>query len=479
MNVVKKLGLLIGAGLVALTTSADTFNLPVKEIDGKQFYIYKVEKKNTVYGLTRQFNISREDLMKYNPQLVDGLRADDTLYIPVATANATDPATDPAPVTAPVRTPAPAPVPAPAPEPKPAPAINNNNDDEEKADTLQLAVVLPFMLEQTAVTRDMDKQLNFYRGLILGLQGSKSAPVSLVAYDTEGSVAKVDSLIGAGAFAGMDFIVAPGDSLSLQSLVQYADTTDAQVVNFFAVKNPLHNNHSSMIQANIPHQQMYARAIEAFAKSARKEKVIFLNATDIPADKNSFTTALRNRLIAEGVPYEQIDFEGKLTAEQLAPFADERAYAFIPTASSREALMRILAPLCELQGTKATGSMRLLGYPEWVIIRGDLRQQLHQLNTSVYSRFNINLDTPKAKIMSTLYEKTYGVPLDTSMPNTSLMGYDLAGWLLSVAANELETPFEGLQNAFHILPVDNGGAVNAALYIINFTPGNGLSSIVL
>ncbi len=469
MNVVKKLGLLMTTGAVALAALADTFDLPVKEIDGKRFYVYKVEKKNTVYGLSKRFNISREELMKYNPRLVDGLRADDVLYIPVEADSST-----PEPVVAPVRNPAPTPRPQRLPEPTPA-----ADSSDEQPDTLRLAVVLPFMLEQTAMTKDMEKQLNFYRGLILGLQGSKSAPVSLVAYDSEGSATRVDSLIGAGAFAGVDFIVAPSDSLSLQSLVQYADTTDAQVVNFFAVKNPLHKTHSSMIQANIPHDQMYARAIEAFAKSARKGKVIILNATDIPADKKSFVTSLRNRLVTEGVPYEQIDFEGKLTPEQLAAFADERDYAFIPTASSRDALVRVLASLCELQGTKAGGSVRLLGYPEWVMLRGELREQLHQLNTSVYSRFNINLDTPKAKVMSALYEKTYGVPLDSSLPHTSLMGYDLAGWLLSVTANELETPFEGLQNAFHIVPVNDGGAVNTSLYIINFMPGNGLNSVVL
>ena len=53
---------------------------PVQE-DGKFIY-HVVKPKETVYRITKKYNISNADLMKYNPELKDGLKAGMTLRIP-------------------------------------------------------------------------------------------------------------------------------------------------------------------------------------------------------------------------------------------------------------------------------------------------------------------------------------------------------------------------------------------------------------
>ena len=46
------------------------------------FYYHKVEKRQTLYSLSRQYGVAQEDVIKYNPQTASGLRDGDVLRIP-------------------------------------------------------------------------------------------------------------------------------------------------------------------------------------------------------------------------------------------------------------------------------------------------------------------------------------------------------------------------------------------------------------
>src|SRR5690349_15877771 len=54
----------------------------VQWIKGNKYYVYKVEKGETVYSITKRFNVTEEDLLKNNPDLKDGLKNKMQLLIP-------------------------------------------------------------------------------------------------------------------------------------------------------------------------------------------------------------------------------------------------------------------------------------------------------------------------------------------------------------------------------------------------------------
>lgn len=58
-------------------------NLPVREIGNTKYYYRKVEKKETLYGISKELGISSETIIKYNPSAKDGLKKDQWLYFPV------------------------------------------------------------------------------------------------------------------------------------------------------------------------------------------------------------------------------------------------------------------------------------------------------------------------------------------------------------------------------------------------------------
>ncbi|MBD80826.1 MAG: hypothetical protein CL840_18060 [Crocinitomicaceae bacterium] len=66
------------------TVYAQQFNAKqVQLIEGKTYYLHKVEKGNTLYSLSKMYSIKTKDLIKENPQLEEGLKIGQVIRIPI------------------------------------------------------------------------------------------------------------------------------------------------------------------------------------------------------------------------------------------------------------------------------------------------------------------------------------------------------------------------------------------------------------
>ena len=63
--------------------SANKYNLPTETIGNSTFYCYKVKAKETLYSISTKLGISQEEIINYNPSVVDGLKKDYVLFLPV------------------------------------------------------------------------------------------------------------------------------------------------------------------------------------------------------------------------------------------------------------------------------------------------------------------------------------------------------------------------------------------------------------
>ncbi len=68
---------------IVLMAAAQVSDLPRKTMNGKEYYVYKVSKGEGFYSISKKFDISEEDIIKYNPAAKNGLKRDQVLFIPV------------------------------------------------------------------------------------------------------------------------------------------------------------------------------------------------------------------------------------------------------------------------------------------------------------------------------------------------------------------------------------------------------------
>ena len=70
--------------IIAGNTNAQQFNQKqVQLIDGKTYYLHKIEKGNTLYSLSKMYSVKIKDLIGENPQLEEGLKIGQVIRIPV------------------------------------------------------------------------------------------------------------------------------------------------------------------------------------------------------------------------------------------------------------------------------------------------------------------------------------------------------------------------------------------------------------
>ncbi len=78
---------LITIGFLAFLNTQHTvaqLNLPIRSIGGKEYYYRQIKNKETIYGISKELGVSKEDIIKYNPSVANGLKKDQTIYFPVS-----------------------------------------------------------------------------------------------------------------------------------------------------------------------------------------------------------------------------------------------------------------------------------------------------------------------------------------------------------------------------------------------------------
>ncbi|MCM1332836.1 MAG: LysM peptidoglycan-binding domain-containing protein [Bacteroides sp.] len=467
-----------------------------------------VEKGETIYGISRHYGISEEELIAANPQIASGLKTGILLNIPSANTSATAASaqTVPAPVATPVPQEQSAPVPQ-EPEIRNGIFISDSNTQtpeatetentdaeeatEEDADAdspVKIAVILPFMLNESNQDKQTQLYTEFFKGMLLAADSLKNNKTEIIidAYDSANSIDTVRNIISRPEFAGTDIIIVPDNDQQLSMLASYADTTSATILNIFAVKNTDYVNNPRIMQANIPHSQMYQQAVKSFIEEFDGYTPVILSSEEGKHDKEEFVNLLKYSLNKTGKNFETINYSGYLKSSDLSSLKSDGHYVFVPVSGSVSEFNHVISALKNYRESSTDfNSIRLFGYPEWITFRGDALENLHTMNATVYSRFFNDESDSRSKRINEKYTSVYGSPMMAAVPVQGILGFDTGFFLLSAIDNDIEildgnTFHNGIQSGFHFVKQDDAkGKVNDLLYFVNFRPSGLIDKRVL
>lgn len=231
------------------------------------------------------------------------------------------------------------------------------------------------------------------------------------------------------------------------------------------------------MQTNVPHNVMYDKGSDYYLSSFPGVTPVILNRTDGLKDKQEFINLLKGKCNSQGRDFVEISFEGNLSADDLSALNGESSYAFIPMSSKSDELARVMPALSTFKTQNmTTGSLRLWGYPEWLVLRGDMLDKIHQFDSYVFSRFCTQASDPDVDKLNSQFAKWFGSEMADLVPRQGTYGFDLGAYLIAALnANNGDfsryTPsYDGIQNAFNFMSVPGGGWLNNEMFIINYTP---------
>lgn len=421
---------------------------------------YIVKKKETLYSIAVAHGITVAELEAANPGTTS-LKAGQLLSIPVRKAKSES--DTPVPLTTTGET-------ADTQTAEPAEETSGTLETPREA---SIAILLPFMLDEETPSKSAQRYTEFYKGFLLGVDSLRAgkSPIHISTYDTEGSVVRVKEIIENPEFKKHTAIIAPDNTAQLAILAEYGKNNAAKVLNTFVIRDESYLTNPAVIQGNLPSHLMYKKAVEALVQRLRHSTPVFYSIKESASDKKEFIAELRAALATEGISFTEIETDGALTPADLAALQPDGNYTFIPLSSRQADLNKLMPGLIEWRDREENPIVRLFGYPEWTMFRGETLSNMHNLNTTVYSRFYSDYEDERAGELESKFNLWYGSEMESAVPRQGLMGFDAAMFLIPYVT-EGTALYDGIQNGYRIAPAAaDGGLYNDMLYFITFRPG--------
>lgn len=350
---------------------------------------------------------------------------------------------------------------------------------------VNVALMLPLMLNQSQQPKKAQLYTEFYKGFLLAVDTMRrcGTPINVSVFDTEGSAMRVGALLRDSSLTAAGVIIAPDDETQLSMLGNFARVKGLNVLNLFVVKDTTYRSNPSMMQGNIPHSMMYDKAITGLLRNCGEYTPVIVSHSESPDDKAEFVTALKHRMDMEGRQYHQVTFDNVLRLNDLSQLDQDGRYVFIPVSGRQVELNRLTGAISEFrEKSSQSDPVRIFGYPEWITFRGETLVNMHKLNTVVFSRFYTVPDDPAMRGVDESFQRWYGEPMANYVPRQGTFGYDTGLFVINwLRSQQSETPAShvGLQNGFNFIRVPEGGWVNDQLYLINFRPSGLIDKISL
>lgn len=200
------------------------------------FIEYRVPQRQTIYSIIREFNVSLDQLERLNPELREGLKAGQILKIPVDYTPETHPPFVMDPDETPKRT---------------APKVVVSDpwcNDPELKNHYNVALLIPLYLDNINEEGEIDDMLKersfsyleYYEGIMIALDSIRDmgADIRLTVYDVTDSEVKARNAIWQPEMARMDLIIGPFFDNVFKVVADYAKDKNIPIVAPFQADNP-------------------------------------------------------------------------------------------------------------------------------------------------------------------------------------------------------------------------------------------------
>ena len=427
--------------------------------------MHKVERKETIFSISREYGITEEELIAANPELKKGkLKKGTFLFIPYGKNEKQAQQQE---TTTPVK------------ELTNEEAFSQNEELKKDIKTIKAAVLLPFMAGSTTNQDEQLRMVEDYEGFLMAVDSLKKQGVSidLYTYDTKGKTATTNNILAKKEMKEMDIIFGPANTQDMDALASFADKNDIRLVVPFAPKVDEVFKNPHIYQVNTPQSYLYSEVYEHFTRKFGDCKVIFLNASNGDREKDDFIKGLKSELRNDGISYRDFTVTGNFY--ELTTVMDTlKNNVFIPTSGKSTALVKILPQLTQIRREMPHYNMNLFGYPEWQTYTNDYLASFYEIDTYFYSSFYTNNLFPAAVNFTHSYRRWYSKDMANIYPKYGMLGYDTGYFFLkglSKYGNKMEENLSSIQvtpiqTGFKFERVNNwGGFINRKVFFVHFS----------
>ncbi len=331
--------------------------------------------------------------------------------------------------------------------------FDENKKKSEHFKRIKAAVVLPFF---NVSKNESARMVEYYEGLLMAIDSLKrtGTSIDLYTYDSGPGNNNIAPLLNKSEMKKMDIIFGPAFQQHITPLANFARKNDIRLVIPFTSKDNTVFQNPSVYQINTPQSYLYSEVYDHFLRIFPNANVIFIEASAGTQEKKSFIKGLKDELRNHSIVTKELKEDAPIESFKAVLQAD-KANVFIPTSGSNLTLTKILPQLTLLVREQTESDIHLFGYPEWQTYTEDHLDAFFELDTYFYSSFYTNNLLPAAIQFTKNYRKWYGKDMGERYPKYGMLGFD-TGYFFLKGLSEYGTDFEKNMNHLNLLSIQTG-----------------------
>ena len=421
--------------------------------------IYKVKKKDTVYGIAKKYNITPEELMKANPAIPQAdykLKKGEELFIPypVKTASATAAST----------------------------AKDTKKVEAKKSSALRVGIMLPLHDEDG----DGRRMVEYYRGFLMACDSLRTKGIStdVYAWNVTADADIRMTLLDDNA-KKCDMIFGPLYTSQLKMLGDFCRANDIKLIVPFSISGNEVEANPHIYQVYQSAEVLNERAIKAFMERFPDCHPVFIDCNDTTSNKGSFTFGLRKQLEAKGIAYSITNLKSSEAYFAKAFSTSKRNVVILNTGRSPQ-LNVAFAKLDGLCATNPGIRVSMFGYTEWLMYTRVYLNYFYKYDTYIPTTFYYNALSEQTEAFESSYRKWFKSDMQTALPRFALTGYDHACFFIggehargkSFRGTKGQSTYRPLQTPLKFeYASPNGGMRNNAFMLVHYMSNRRIESI--
>ena len=398
--------------------------------------MHKVKKKETIYGIAKEYGLTEEELRKANPEMLDPnykLKKGDYIFIPY-----------------------------PSVKPAEAAPVKQEDTSDIKTRAIRVGIMLPLH----DVDGDGRRMVEFYRGILMACNDLKKEGIStdIRAWNVNIDADIRQTLLEKGA-EQCDIIFGPLYTKQMDYISQFVKTYGIKLVIPFSINGNHVASNENIYQVYQTAEELNQSAVEAFMDRFGDHNVVWVDCNDPNSNKGIFTSAVRKRLEEKKITYHVTNLSNSDDTFARAFTTDKPNVVILNTGRSTE-LTTALGKLDALTNANKKISVSLFGHNDWLYY------------------YYYNASTARTLELENAYRKWFGASMMNALPRFALTGYDQATFFLR-GMHTVGKGFSGnmpnkyaVQTQYKFEKVGkNGGSKNRQFMLVHYNKNKSISSI--
>ena len=407
----------------------------VEKIDGRDFYIHTIKRGQTLYMISKAYGVEVNDIIRENPGVKEGIKADQKLRILVPGQKSEV-------------------IPkGPAGKEKPVPGKVNNaetgkipaktdsvviaelpcgKDTAKMKPVYKVALMIPLFLDSVDQidaenpdpkifeTSKSFQFLPYYEGFRMALDSleKQGLKIKLYVYDADKDTARTKQLLKKPEMKSMDLIFGLLYQQNFQIVATFAKKNRINLVNPISERGEVITGNPYVFKVQPPKKDQFAQLADYMSVAFTGGQVLIIRNgqySDHEAPEKLKKECQERNLKVQVV-------EGQEAA--IGRFSKDSPNYIVAFSDKQEYVLELLRGLYKLRNEY---NLTLVGLPNWPLMEELENEYLVALKTHMMSRSFIDYDNPSVKQFVRQYQETYKADPEL----LAFQGFDQACYFLS------------------------------------------------